>query len=170
MSVLDIISEPWVIHPGVEEKSDYKDRVAELLQSVGMLPEHAERYPHEFSGGQRQRIAIARALALKPQIIICDEAVSALDVSVQSQIITLLARLRDELGLSYLFIAHDLPVVKELADRVIVMKAGEIVERGTVERIFEHPQNPYTVELLSANPIADPQRVADRRRRRGVSV
>ncbi len=168
MSVLDIISEPWVIHSDVVEKRDYKDRVVELLQNVGMLPDHAERYPHEFSGGQRQRIAIARALALQPQIIVCDEAVSALDVSVQSQIIELLAKLRDERGLSYLFIAHDLPVVKELADRVIVMKAGEIVERGAVDKIFEHPQHAYTIELLAANPIADPEQVADRRRRRGI--
>lgn len=168
MSVFEIISEPWDIHAGVVDKSDYRQRVEELLLSVGMLPGHAERYPHEFSGGQRQRIAIARALALQPRVIICDEAVSALDVSVQAQIIELLAGLRDKFGLSYLFIAHDLPVVKELADRVIVMKAGEIVERGTVQQVFEQAQNPYTVELLAANPVADPELVSDRRRRRGV--
>ncbi|MBX2884481.1 MAG: ABC transporter ATP-binding protein [Granulosicoccus sp.] len=170
MSVFDIICEPWIIHTDVVEKSEYKERVMQLLQSVGMQPEHADRYPHEFSGGQRQRIAIARALALQPEIIICDEAVSALDVSVQAQIIDLLASLRDKFGLSYLFIAHDLPVVKELADRVIVMKAGEIVERGTVQQIFDHPQNPYTIELLSANPIADPEQVEDRRQRRGITL
>jgi len=170
MSVFDIISEPWIIHKDVMPKNRYKDRVVELLEDVGMVADHASRYPHEFSGGQRQRIAIARALALEPKIIICDEAVSALDVSIQAQIIELLAELRDEHGLSYLFIAHDLPVVRELADRVIVMKSGKIVEQGTVQQIFENPQEAYTIDLLSANPIPDPEQMLHKRQRRGVGV
>lgn len=170
MSVFQIISEPWLIHKGVVAKSDYRRRVLELLDAVGMVADHADRYPHEFSGGQRQRIAIARALALRPEIIICDEAVSALDVSIQAQIIKLLADLRDEFGLSYLFIAHDLPVVRDLADRVIVMKSGGIVEQGTIKQIFENPQETYTRDLLAANPIPDPKQMQQKRHRRGIGV
>ena len=170
MNVFSIISEPWLIHKNVVQPARYKERVIELLESVGLQADHAERYPHEFSGGQRQRIAIARALALEPDVIICDEAVSALDVSIQAQIIQLLAQLRDQFGLSYLFIAHDLPVVRELADRVIVMKSGKIVEQGTTGQIFEHPREQYTIELLAANPVADPLQVADRRSRRGIKT
>ncbi len=170
MSVFEIISEPWLIHKDVMPKNRYRERVLELLDAVGMVADHIDRFPHEFSGGQRQRIAIARALALEPEIIICDEAVSALDVSIQAQIITLLADLRDRFGLSYLFIAHDLPVVRELADRVIVMKSGKIVEQGTVQQIFENPQATYTQDLLAANPIPDPEQMKARRDRRGVGV
>jgi len=169
MSVFHIISEPWLIHRDVIPKKRYRERVVELLESVGMQADHADRYPHQFSGGQRQRIAVARALALEPKIIICDEAVSALDVSIQAQIIELLAKLRDEFGLSYLFIAHDLPVVRELADRVIVMRAGKIVEQGTVKQIFTAPKEAYTIDLLAASPIPDPEQMMDRRRRRGIT-
>ncbi len=168
MSVFEIISEPWLIHRDVIAKERHRDRVVELLESVGMAPDHAERHPHEFSGGQRQRIAIARALALQPEIIICDEAVSALDVSIQAQIVSLLGELRDSFGLSYLFIAHDLPVVKELADRVIVMKSGKIVEQGSVDQIFNNPQQNYTIDLLAATPIPDPEQMRERRQRRGI--
>jgi len=168
MSVFQIISEPWLIHADVVKPDKHRERVVELLDSVGLMPEHAERHPHEFSGGQRQRIAIARALALNPDVIICDEAVSALDVSIQAQIISLLAELRASLNLSYLFIAHDLPVVRELADRILVMKSGRIVEQGSVTDIFENPTEPYTIELLAANPVANPAIMRERRLRRGV--
>ena len=160
MSVGDIISEPWVIHPGVVKPSDYRERVAELLTQVGLQPEHARRYPHQFSGGQRQRIAFARALALRPELIICDEAVSALDVSVQAQIIQLLKKLQDEYGLSYLFVAHDLPVVHDFADRVIVMNNGKIVEQGTTASIFNAPSHPYTQKLLASDPASRRLRTA----------
>ena len=152
MNVYNLISEPWIIHSDFLNKSLYAKRVSELLISVGLDPDDASRYPHQFSGGQRQRIAIARALALNPEIIICDEAVSALDVSIQAQIIKLLSDLRDKFSLSYVFIAHDLPVVRDLVDRVIVMKSGKIVEQGFVEDIFNHPNHPYTQDLLKASP------------------
>ena len=153
MNVYDIISEPWVIHSNFLDKKLFFERVSELLISVGLHPNDSRRYPHQFSGGQRQRIAIARALALNPEIIICDEAVSALDVSIQAQIIKLLSNLRDKFSLSYIFIAHDLPVVRDLADRVIVMKSGKIVEEGIIEDIFDNPQHPYTQDLLKASPL-----------------
>ena len=156
MSVYQIISEAWRIHRGVVPKEQWRAKVLELLDLVGLKPEHAERYPHQFSGGQRQRIAIARALAVEPRIIICDEAVSALDVSVQAQVIKLLDSLRTRLGVAFIFIAHDLPVVRDFADRVIVMKDGEIVERGTVAQIFEAPSHPYTQALLAASLEPDP--------------
>ena len=152
MSVFDIISEPWIIHTDFLEKRLHEVRVSELLISVELQPSDAKKYPHEFSGGQRQRIAIARALALNPEIIICDEAVSALDVSIQAQIIKLLKDLRNQFSLSYIFIAHDLPVVRELADRVIVMKSGKILEEGNVDDVFNNPINSYTIDLLRSSP------------------
>lgn len=152
MTIFDIISEPWRIHKDILEKPLWRDRVAELLGLVGLQPEHADRYPHQFSGGQRQRIAISRALACDPELIICDEAVSALDVSVQVQVIDLLAQLRDRLGLAYIFITHDLPIVRHFADRIIVMKNGAIVEHASTEDIFRNPQHAYTRELMNATP------------------
>ncbi|MEZ5726025.1 MAG: ABC transporter ATP-binding protein [Paracoccaceae bacterium] len=166
MSVFEIISEAWVIHPEILPKDRWRDRVAELLTQVGLQPEHAKRYPHQFSGGQRQRIAIARALALEPELIICDEAVSALDVSIQAQVIALLGKLRDELGIAFIFIAHDLPVVRDFADRVLVMKSGRIVEQGPVRQIFDAPREAYTQRLLAAGLDADPDIQAERRRER----
>jgi peptide/nickel transport system ATP-binding protein len=163
MSVFDLISEAWVIHPEILPKDKWKARVRELLHQVGLSPEHAARYPHQFSGGQRQRIAIARALALEPDVIICDEAVSALDVQVQAQVIALLAKLREELGLAYIFIAHDLPLVRDFADRVIVMQGGRIVEQGTVREIFDAPREDYTRNLLAASLDPDPEVQAERR-------
>ncbi|KQX38862.1 ABC transporter ATP-binding protein [Devosia sp. Root436] len=156
MSVFQIISEAWRIHADIVPRGQWRERVLELLDLVGLQPEHADRYPHQFSGGQRQRIAIARALAMQPRIIICDEAVSALDVSVQSQVIRLLDSLRDRLGVAFIFIAHDLPVVRDFADRVVVMKEGVIVEEGDVVQIFEAPVHAYTQALLAASLEADP--------------
>ncbi|SMO98926.1 ABC transporter ATP-binding protein [Paracoccus laeviglucosivorans] len=158
MKVGRIIAEPWAIHRGVLPRAEWPRRVAELLEQVGLRPEHADRYPHQFSGGQRQRIAIARALALKPEVIICDEAVSALDVSIQAQVIQLLKDLRRDHGLSYLFIAHDLPVVRDFADRTIVMQGGRIVESGITAEIFEHPRHPYTQKLLASRPVEERMR------------
>jgi peptide/nickel transport system ATP-binding protein len=162
MTVGDIISEPFDIHPEVAPRGERARRVRELLDYVGLNPEHINRYPHQFSGGQRQRIGIARALALRPEVIVCDEPVSALDVSIQAQVINLLERLQDEFGLSYIFIAHDLSVVRHIADRVAVMYLGRIVEIGTGEQIYEHTTHPYTQALLSAVPVPDPEARAHR--------
>ncbi|TMH04417.1 MAG: dipeptide ABC transporter ATP-binding protein, partial [Betaproteobacteria bacterium] len=151
------VAEPLYVH-GVARGSAAEDRVAELLQHVGLSPDAALRYPHEFSGGQRQRVAIARALALKPKIIIADEAVSALDVSIRAQIVNLMLDLQAEFGLSYLFISHDMAVVERISHRVAVMYLGQIVEIGPRRAVFEHPQHAYTRKLLAAVPVADPAR------------
>jgi peptide/nickel transport system ATP-binding protein len=169
MSIYQIISEAWVIHPEILPKARWRDRVAELLVQVGLQPEHAARYPHQFSGGQRQRIAIARALTLEPEMIIADEAVSALDVSIQAQVIALLDKLKRELGIAFIFIAHDLPVVRDFADHVMVMEKGRIVEHGTVREIFDAPREPYTRRLLAAGLDPDPD-VQRNRRMAGQAV
>lgn len=166
MSVYEIISEAFVIHPQILPKAQWKSKVHALLEQVGLQVEHMYRYPHQFSGGQRQRIAIARVLALQPKLIICDEAVSALDVSIQAQVMALLSGLQEELGLSYLFIAHDLPLVRDFAHRVVVMQRGKIVEQGPVEQIFNAPREEYTRNLMAASLSADPEIQAARRLKR----
>ena len=157
MTVLDIVGEALAIH-GIARGREREDQVKSLLERVGLSARYVNRYPHEFSGGQRQRIGIARALALSPDFIVCDEAVSALDVSVQAQVINLLMDLREEFGLAYLFIAHDLSVVRHISHRVAVMYLGEIVETSEVNELFDQPLHPYTRALLSAVPIPDPTR------------
>lgn len=164
MTCGDIVGEPLSVHNLTNGKREYQDRVSELLQTVGLNPFMADRYPHEFSGGQRQRIGIARALAVNPNFIVCDEPVSALDVSIQAQIINLLEELKEDLGLTYLFIAHDLSVVGHISDRVAVMYLGRIVEIADRRDLYENPLHPYTRALLSAIPIPDPDMETQRER------
>ena len=160
-NILSIVSEPMVIHK-IGSKSERQDRVAGLLEKVGLDPSYMRRYPHEFSGGQRQRIGIARALALDPKMIVCDEPVSALDVSVQAQVVNLLQDLQSELGLTYLFISHGLAVVEHISNRVAVMYLGKIVEIADAQELYSDPLHPYTKALLSAIPIPDPKQKRER--------
>ena len=164
MKVRDIIAEGIDIHHLAATKEERNQMVDELLETVGLNREHANRYPHEFSGGQRQRIGIARALALNPKFIVCDEAISALDVSIQAQIVNLLKKLQKEKGLTYLFIAHDLSMVKYISDRIAVMYRGRIVEMGPAECVYANPQHAYTKSLLSAIPLPDPREEKNRKR------
>jgi peptide/nickel transport system ATP-binding protein len=157
MNLLDIVGEPLLVIEGVKSRKERTDRVAELLRLVGLPPEYMQRFPHAFSGGQRQRIVIARALALHPRLVVADEPVSALDVSVQAQVLNLLLELQQELHLTYLFVAHDLSVVKHITDRVAVMYVGKLVETSPTEELFYRPQHPYTAALMSAVPVADPR-------------
>ena len=166
MTLMDIIGEPLLVN-GIGNKSERADRVAELLKVVGLRPEFLSRFPHAFSGGQRQRVGIARALALNPRLVVADEPVSALDVSVQAQILNLLMRLQNELGLTYLFVAHDLSVVKHISDRVAVMYVGQLVELADTDALFHRPKHPYTSSLMAAIPAPDPRKRGDRARLKG---
>jgi oligopeptide transport system ATP-binding protein len=163
MTFGEIMSEPLAIH-GIGTKREREERSREMLKVVGLNPEHIHRYPHEFSGGQRQRVGIARALMLRPRMIVCDEPVSALDVSIQAQIINLLEELQEEFGLTYLFIAHDLSVIRHICDRVAVMYLGKIVELGGWKEVYNTPHHPYTQSLLSAVPVPDPEKQHHRAR------
>jgi oligopeptide transport system ATP-binding protein len=162
MTVGDIVSEPLEVH-NVGNRRDRRARVRELLDVVGFNPDYSSRYPHEFSGGQRQRVGVARALALNPSLIVCDEPVSALDVSIQAQILNLLKDLQRDFGLTYLFISHDLAVVRSMSDHIAVMKDGKIVETGAADDVYEQPKHEYTRALLTAVPVPDPRRMRERR-------
>jgi oligopeptide transport system ATP-binding protein len=165
MTVGDIVAEPLVVH-GVGSRRARRETVRGLLEVVGFNPEFTNRYPHEFSGGQRQRIGIARALALSPKLIVCDEPVSALDVSIQAQILNLIKDLQRDFGLTYLFIAHDLAVVRAVSDRIAVMSQGKLIEIGPAAEVYSHPQQEYTRALLAAVPVPDPRRMKERKEER----
>ena len=156
MTLFDIVGEPLLVN-GMKNRKEREDRVAELMGQVGLRPEYMQRFPHAFSGGQRQRIGIARALSIKPSLIVADEPVSALDVSVQAQVLNLMMDLQDQLNLTYLFVSHDLSVVSQISDRVVVMYVGKVVETGTPKEIFESPRHPYTAALATSLPKADPR-------------
>ncbi len=164
MTVGEIIREPMDIHRLYSTEEEKREKVIELIRTVGLKPDHIRRYPHEFSGGQRQRVGIARTLALNPRFIVCDEPISALDVSIQAQVINLLKRIQEERGISYLFIAHDLSMVKHISDRIGVMYLGHLVECGPSSEVYHHPLHPYTKALLSAVPIPDPDEAKKRQR------
>ncbi|MCA6106308.1 ABC transporter ATP-binding protein [Bradyrhizobium cenepequi] len=164
MKVRDIIGEPLEVHGLANDRKAFDQRIAQLMRTVGLLPDMADRFPHEFSGGQRQRIGIARALALEPALIICDEPVSALDVSIQAQVVNVFVELQQRLGMAYLFIAHDLAVVRHVSDRIAVMYLGRIVEIAARDEIYRKPLHPYTQALLAAVPVADPVVEATRKR------
>ena len=165
MTIGDIVGEPLLVHK-IGDRQRRRRTVEELLEVVGFNPDFVNRYPHEFSGGQRQRIGIARALALNPRLIVCDEPVSALDVSIQAQILNLLKDLQQEFGLAYLFIAHDLAVVREMSDQIAVMNLGKIVEMGPADEVYTNPRDEYTKALLAAVPVPDPRRMRERKAER----
>ena len=164
MTVADIIGEPLDVHKLYKTKEERQARILELMSHVGLNSEHAARYAHEFSGGQRQRIGIARALAMQPQFVVCDEPVSALDVSIQAQVINMFDELQEEMGLTYLFIAHDLLVVRHISDRIAVMYLGKMVEMADANEIYDHPLHPYTKSLMSAVPLPDPKKARENKR------
>ena len=164
MTVADIIGEPLDVHKMYSSQKERQERILELMARVGLNSEHANRYAHEFSGGQRQRIGIARALAVNPQFVVCDEPVSALDVSIQAQVINMFDELQDQMGLTYLFIAHDLLVVRHISDRIAVMYLGKMVELADAKEIYDHPLHPYTKSLMSAVPLPDPKKARENKR------
>ena len=164
MTVGDIVGEPLDIYRACANKAERRERILELLNLVGLNSEHMNRYPHEFSGGQRQRVSIARSMALQPDFMVCDEPISALDVSIQAQVINMFEELQEKLGVAYLFIAHDLLVVRHISDRIAVMYLGRIVEIGDADEVSEHPLHPYTQSLLSAVPYPDPKMAKERKR------
>ena len=164
MTVSDIIAEPLDVHAMYKNKKERQERILDLMAKVGLNSEHANRYAHEFSGGQRQRIGIARALSMNPEFVVCDEPVSALDVSIQAQVINMFDELQDQMGLTYLFIAHDLLVVRHISDRIAVMYLGKMVELANAAEIYDHPLHPYTKSLMSAVPLPDPKKARENQR------
>ena len=164
MTVSDIIAEPLDVHKMYQNKKERQERILDLMAKVGLNSEHANRYAHEFSGGQRQRIGIARALSMSPEFLVCDEPVSALDVSIQAQVINMFDELQDQMGLTYLFIAHDLLVVRHISDRIAVMYLGKMVELADAKEIYDHPLHPYTKSLMSAVPLPDPKKARENKR------